>query len=233
MRSCRKNVPLASTVLSKACYTRAFLVVAVLLLVFWAASAGSASAAQSQPQTQSQKASQPGSQSVTAAPKDSGDKQQSLADTSSKANAKTNKPKSKHVYTNDDLSGIGGGISVVGNGSSGSDSAVNGHLSTGPQGDGPASSSDKNEAYWRGRARAIRDQIAAVDQQIDKVKQEIAKSGPAAFDPTTGLTQNVIIVHDRNADLQHLQDRKQNLEKQMDELTDEGRKAGADPGWFR
>ena len=42
-----------------------------------------------------------------------------------------------------------------------------------------------------------------------------------------------LIVHDRNAELQHLQDRKQNLEKQMDDLTDEGRKAGADPGWFR
>lgn len=227
MTSCRRNVLAMSIVSSKARFVRA-----VLLFIFLAASARWASAAQSQPQAQSQKASLPGSQSVTPAPKHSGDKQQSLPDTSSNTNAKKNKPKSKHVYTNDDLSDIGGGISVVGSGSSESDTAVNEH-SSGHYENSPASSSDKNEAYWRGKARAIRDQVAAVDQQIDKVKAEIAKSGPAAFDPTTGLTQNVIVVHDRNAELQQLQDRKQNLEKQMDELTDAGRKAGADPGWFR
>jgi hypothetical protein len=79
----------------------------------------------------------------------------------------------------------------------------------------------------------MKDQIAAVDQQIDKVKEEIAKSGPAGVDPSTGLTQNVIIIHDRNAQLKELEERKQNLERQLDDLADEGRKAGADSGWFR
>ena len=45
--------------------------------------------------------------------------------------------------------------------------------------------------------------------------------------------QSVIIIHDRNAEVKDLEDRKQGLEKQLDELADEGRKAGADSGWFR
>jgi cell division protein FtsB len=53
------------------------------------------------------------------------------------------------------------------------------------------------------------------------------------MDPSTGLTQNVIIIHDRNAELKALQDRRQNLERQLDNLADQGRRAGADPGWFR
>lgn len=79
----------------------------------------------------------------------------------------------------------------------------------------------------------IKDQIAAVDQQIEQKKDEIAKAGPASMDPSTGLAQNVIIIHDRNAELKALQDRRQNLERQLDSLADQGRRAGADPGWFR
>jgi septal ring factor EnvC (AmiA/AmiB activator) len=79
----------------------------------------------------------------------------------------------------------------------------------------------------------IQDQIAAVDQQIEQKKVEISKAGPASMDPSTGLTQNVIIIHDRNAELKALQDRRQNLERQLDNLADQGRRAGADPGWFR
>ena len=234
MRSRRQqNAQPVSRVLSKACHARAVVLLAVLLLVFRPGSAkaqsGSASPTPSQPQ--SQKASQPEAESVASGQKDSANKPQT-APASAKADAKKSTPKAKHVYTNEDLSGIGGTISVVGSGSSEGASAANDNSKVRPRSN-PGSSGDKDEAYWRGKAHTIRDQIAAVDQQIDKVKQEIAKSGPAAFDPTTRLQQNVIIVHDRNAELQQLQDRKQNLEKQLDELTDEGRKAGADSGWFR
>ena len=239
MRKSRKNAqPAHFFSLSQACFTANFLLVAVALLIFWPAAAeaqaGTASPGQSQasPQAQSQKNPQPESPSVTATQRDAANKQQSPSDASRQTNGKKDKPKPKHVYTNDDLSGLSGTISVVGSESSDSRSA-NGTSGAISRGNNPASSANKNEAYWRGKARAIKDQIAAVDQQIDRVNQEIAKSGPAAFDPTTGLQQNVIIVHDRNAELQRLQERKQNLEKQLDDLADEGRRAGADAGWFR
>lgn len=217
--------------------TMAFSVAAVTLLFVWplharaqsevATPAGSQAPAQAQTssQTQAKKTAQP----VKFSPQDSGNKPTSVADAAPKANADKVKPKPKHVFTNDDLSGLGGGISVVGD----SDRGAAGDSRGGSQVRSATPSGDKNEAYWRQRAQAIRDQIAGVDQQIDKVKQEIAKSGPASFDPTTGLTQNVIVLHDRNADLQRLQERKQAFEKQLDDLADEGRKAGANPGWFR
>jgi chromosome segregation ATPase len=172
-------------------------------------------------------------QSEANAQSESGDKQPSLGDAARKANAEKGKPKSTHVFTNDNLSSIRGTISVVGDGSSAGGSTENRNASAGPQGNETASSAEKNEAYWRGRARAIKNQIAAVDQQIDKVKEEIDKSGPTGIDPSTGLSQNVIIIHDRNAQLKELEERKQNLERQLDDLADEGRKAGGDSGWFR
>jgi hypothetical protein len=152
-----------------------------------------------------------------------GDKPQSLGD-AARQNAQRAKPKPKHVYTDDDISNVGGTISVVGG---------DAHSTADAQGADGASSDSKDEKYWRGRADAIKNQIADVDRQIEDKKSEIAKAGPASFDPSAGLSEGVIVIHDRNAELKDLEDRKQSLENQLDELADEGRKAGADSGWFR
>ncbi len=240
MSSDRENAQATSAVLSRACSGSCFRLIALLLLVSWPASlarAQSSSGSPAQPQTpsknQSQTPSQTGSQSDAAAQTDSGDTQQSLGDAARKANAQKSKVKSKHVFTDDDLSSIGGGISVVGSGSSDGNSAERGDSGANFQGNNAASGNSKDEAYWRGRANAIREQIAQVDQQIDRLKDEMSKAGPTGFDATTGLAQGVIIVHDRNAEMQQLEDRKQSLETQLDDLADEARKAGADSGWVR
>ena len=233
MRICRRKAFLAFSRVFSSVPSIGFILLALaLILCSVPAHAQSqpaspaASPAPAQPQGPSQTQSKKPGQSVKSQEYPA-NKQTSVADAARKVNADNPKPKPKHVFTNDDLSGLGGGISVVGSGPSDRASAVNGDSSANSQ------ARSASEASWRAKARAIKDQIAAVDQQIDKVKQEIAKSGPASFDPTTGLTQNVIVLHDRNAELQRYQDQKQRLEKQLDDLTDEGRKAGADPGWFR
>lgn len=164
-----------------------------------------------------------------------GAQQESLADAARKAKAKKVQSSAPKVMTDDDLSSLGGrGVSVVGDGNSGArgtggaqNSAVSGDAGN------PAPAGTNDEKFWRGRARQIMDDIAATDQQIEKLKVEIAKSGPTGMDPSTGLTQNVIIIHDRNAQMQQLEDRKERLQKQLDDLADEGRKAGADSSWFR
>ena len=186
-----------------------------------------------QPHAESQAESKKAAQARKMPQEDARKGQSSATDTTRKPIPDKNKLKPKHVFTNDDLSGIGGGISVVGNDPSEGSSAVTGVSSESSRRTVTPPATGSDETVWRARARAIQDQIAGVDQQISKVKQEIAKSGSAAFDPTVGLSQNVIVIHDRNAELQSLQDRKQNLERQLDDLADEGRKAGADPGWFR
>lgn len=184
----------------------------------------------SQAQPQSQPSAQAVSQPAPAAPvlqTVPGAKQETLGDAARK-NAQKPKPRPKHVYTDDDLSGMGGAISVVGDASSSAQPADDSSAQA-----GGTSGESKDEAYWRGRADAIKRQIADVDRQIEDKKAEIAKAGPTSFDPSAGLSQGVIIIHDRNAELKDLEDRKQSLENQLDQLADEGRKAGADSGWFR
>lgn len=182
-----------------------------------------------QPQAQAPSQSQPPAPGTTQTV--SGDQPQSLAEAARQANAQKDKPKAKHVYSGDDLSSLHGTISVVGDHpsrGSGDDSNSN-QESTGAA----SSSGNKSEAYWRDRARAIKEEIAQTDQQIADVQAEIAKQGAASFDPSSGLSQGVIIVHDRNAEVKQLEERKQGLERQLDDLADEARKAGADSGWVR
>jgi hypothetical protein len=183
--------------------------------------------AQPSGQSSAQPASQGSSQSTLQTV--SGDKPQSLAD-AARANSQKDKPKAKRVYTGDDMASIPGNISVVGDHSSSSSADRDSNESANT---GSSSQGNSSEAYWRGRARAIKDQIAATDQQIASVKAEIAKSGAASFDTQSGLSQGVIIVHDHNAEVKELEDRKQSLEHQLDELGDEIRKAGGDSGWAR
>jgi uncharacterized protein HemX len=148
----------------------------------------------------------------------------SLADAARKAREKKGKQDGPKVLTEDDMSKLSGhGVSVVGDADSGSSAAAN-------SGSTPR---DQQEAYWRSRAQALLSQMAAVDQRIDKVKEDIRKYGTGGFDPATGLTQNVIYFQDRQAELDRLEKQRRDLDKQMDELQEEGRKAGASPSLFR
>jgi hypothetical protein len=247
MRFCHSNARSTSisteNILRDACRRSGLSLAAVLLAAFLpviSAKAQSASPAQapaasqsSQPQTSSQAPAQSSSASTSSqAPvmqNASAPPPESLGD-AARQNAQKSKAKPKHVYTDDDLSSIGGTISVVGDASS-SNAANEGDSNAGGQASSPSGAQD--EKYWRDQANAIKNQIADVDRQIEDKKAEIAKAGATSFDPSAGLSQGVIVIHDRNAELQQLEDRKQSLENQLDQLADEGRKAGADSGWFR
>src|SRR5882757_2174316 len=101
----------------------------------------------------------------------------------------------------------------------------------------PADPDDDNgtntEAYWRDRARQFLDAIAQTDEQIAQKKEEIRKFGSGGFDVTTGMKENIAYINDRNAQLKQLETHKADLEKQFEELQDEGRKAGVPSSWFR
>jgi DNA repair exonuclease SbcCD ATPase subunit len=180
----------------------------------------SSSSQQSPTQTQTPSQAQP-------ATPDQPQKQDSLAEAARKA--KTNKaaPAKGKVYTEDDLSHLKGpGVSVVGDG------PIKGPRRAQPRvtdGDG----GENNEQYWREQARQILDAIAQTDEQIAQKKEEIKKLGSGGFDVTTGMKNNIAYINDRNAQLKELENRKVNLQKQLDDLADEGRKAGAPASWFR
>jgi chromosome segregation ATPase len=154
-------------------------------------------------------------------------KEDSVAEAARKAKAKKAVPAQGKVFTEDDLSGMRKeGVSVVGNESK---KNVQPAKTPAPEGEDDPNS----ESYWRGKARPILEEMAAVNQQIEQLKEEIKKYGNAGFDVATGIKDNIAYVRDRNAKIEKLQKRKTALEKQLDDLQEEGRKAGAEPAWFR
>ena len=75
--------------------------------------------------------------------------------------------------------------------------------------------------------------MAATDQAMDRLREDIKKSGGSGFDASSGLKQNVIYIEDRNGQLKNLEKKKQDLQNQLDQLEEEGRRVGALPAWFR
>lgn len=180
----------------------------------------STSSQQSSTQTQTQSQAQPAM--VDPPPQ----KQDSLAEAARKA--KANKPPAKaRVLTEDDLSKLKGpGVSVVGDAPK---KGARRGQPTDPDGD----VGESGEQYWRARARQFLDAIAQTDEQIAQKKEEIRKFGSGGFDVTTGRKDNIAYINDRNAQLKQLEGHKTELEKQFEELQDEGRKAGVPSSWFR
>jgi len=180
--------------------------------------------AQQQQQSQpAQTASQAPAQSQTSAAPAT----DSVAEAARKAKAKNAAAKSVagKTYTEEDLAGLPSrGVSVVGDGAA-----------SRPSDDYNSSQQQQNsqEAYWRGRARAIHQQMESTDAQIKQTEEDIKKYGNGGFDPSTGLRQNVIYFEDRQAKLNSLKKRRADLEKQLDDLQDEARKASVLPDWVR
>jgi chromosome segregation ATPase len=119
-----------------------------------------------------------------------------------------------------------GGVSVVGTENKKNPRRVR---NSNPDGDFDPNSKE----YWRGRAQPILDEIAATDEQIEQLKDDIKKYGASGIDVTTGMKDNIAYIHDRNGQIEELQKKKANLQKQLDDLAEEGRKAGVPPAWFR
>src|SRR5271156_85304 len=155
----------------------------------------------------------------------------SLAEAARRAKAQKPKSAAPKVYTDDSVAHLSGhGVSVVGGGDAGGSGDAQEEVSDQA---GTPQAGASQEQYWRGRARAIRDQMAQIDRQIDGLRAEIEKQGAVSVDPQSGLSAGVIYITDRNAQIKELEGRKDGLQRQMDALEDEGRKSGADSGWFR
>jgi hypothetical protein len=90
----------------------------------------------------------------------------------------------------------------------------------------------KGEAYWRGRAKQIRDEIESVDKQI-KALNEKTQPGKGDGIKIGFETYNSVIYADFESQVKELERHKEKLQKMMTALEDEARKSGALPGWLR
>ena len=90
----------------------------------------------------------------------------------------------------------------------------------------------KGEAYWKGRAKQIRDEIESTDKQI-KALNEKAQTGKSDGIKIGFETYNSVIYADFESQLKELERQKEKLQKMMTALEEEARKSGALPGWLR
>lgn len=202
-----------------------------------AASASSSTSAQASTPAKAQNASsnEPQMESQEAPPAES------LGEAARRARAQKSAPPAAKVYTEDKVANLSGhGVSVVGDGNQSGDSsgAENAEISEGqPNSAGAAKASSQSgnseEKMWREKAQAIHDQMAQIDARIGKIQEEIQKYGAVSIDPATGARQSIIYIEDRNAQIKQLEEQKARLQSQLEALEEEGRKAGADSGWFR
>src|ERR1700722_9146704 len=159
---------------------------------------------------------------------------QSLGAVARQAKAQKAKSEPAKVYTEDKLAGLSGrGVSSVGSGNSGGGGSYGGNSYNNAAASGGGQSLSSNESYWRGRANAIRGQMAQLDAQIAGIREEIKKKGAVTVDPMSGASAGVIYIEDRNKQIQQVEAQKAKLQQSLDDLAEEGRKAGADSGWFR
>jgi len=193
------------------------------LAVLWPAAAGVGQSHQDSSQSSQQSSSQ-----TQTEPK----KSEAGGDATKRSEKEKAKP--KKVYTEEDLSGMrGNGVSIVGDDKPAGGGAAGAKKAAGKPKTGVVPMSGRDEAYWRGKARVLLDQIAATEQQIAKLKDDIKKYGTGGFDVTTGMKNNVAYIEDWNGQVKDLERKKADLEKKVDQLQEEGRKAGAEPAWFR
>lgn len=202
----------------------AIVAIAWLLAVSIPQPSSASSQQSSAPAQSSQSQPAPQTQSQTQTP--SQDKQDSVAEAAHKAKEKKAAAAKGKVFTEDDLSGLTGGVSVVGT----ENTKRAQRTSSTNKG---AHDATNGEAYWRGKAQPILQKMADIDQKIAQLKEDIKKYGIGGIDVATGMKDGLAYVEDRNGQIQRLENKKATLRKQLDDLEEEGRKAGAEPAWFR
>jgi len=118
------------------------------------------------------------------------------------------KKKPKKVWTEEEISAVGGSISVVG------DQHPSNNSSRTPT--SPSASDGRDAAYYRGRLAPLRQQIDDVDREIQEMKS------------VKGTVRENI-----EAQVQIREARREKIQKQINEIEEDARRHGIAPGQLR
>jgi DNA repair exonuclease SbcCD ATPase subunit len=173
-----------------------------------------------------------------------------VADAARKAReAKKETPKPKKVYTDDDVkpavpepaAATGAATAPVdGNGSVGA-AAMNGLQSVKAEAtqktEQKKPADDPNsEASWRKKFADQRDKIAKAEKELDVYNRELQKAQVEYYpDPQKALTQQNTRgdINDLTAKIDAKKKELEQLRQGLDDMEDQLRKSGGDPGWAR
>ena len=164
-----------------------------------------------------------------------------VADAARKARAEQKTaPKPKKVFTNDDIpsaapppppaSAPAATDAANKNAPQQQADALSGKKSTDPADD------PKSEAYWRKRAKKLRDKLSTAEQELDVLQRELNKDQVQYYpDPQKALTQqyNRSDINEKTTKVDVKKSEVESLKQQVADLEDAVRKAGGDPGWVR
>jgi hypothetical protein len=143
-----------------------------------------------------------------------------------KASAK-DKKEPKRVWTDDDMSKLSGSVSVVGDSSSSSDAQSSAELNSA----GSANSAQNGDVqYYREQLRQLQAQLDATDKKLDDLRNFKGdnSSSSGGINPNKGYSMTPVADQ-----IQQLEDKKKQIQDQIDSVTDEARKKGIEPGQLR
>lgn len=181
-----------------------------------------------------------------------GSQSDSLGDAARKARAQKKEPsKPAKVFTNEDIGGLRGTISVIGN--EPAPAAASGKTGEKADDKKPANGADakttngtdakdanakkeqpKDEPYWRARFAATRKILAQDTKELDILQREFnLKQEQYSQDPNWAMHEQNTRA-DINKTQSEIDNKKQDIDRDkqaLSDLEDELRKAGGDPGW--
>jgi hypothetical protein len=150
---------------------------------------------------------------------------ESLGQLAREERARKNKSEQVKVYTEEDLARLRAStVSIVGPKNLIEASAQDQIVDNKPRSNRGAKFQKIDEKYWRERFLGLQNRMDALDLKIKTVKDDIARYESGNLNP---LPTEVWFP------LPELSKEKEELQKQIDLLQEEGRKAGAPPGLFR
>ncbi len=154
--------------------------------------------------------------------------QPSVAEAARKARAeKKNLPKPGKVYTDENIGDVPGHVSVVGAGAP---------AASAPGGDQPSGNGSQSEASWKAKFSAARKKLADDKKDLDLLQREYnLKQTQYYSDPNQAMRQQYSM-DELNSMKDKIDKRTEDVEKDrqaIDELEDQLRQSGGNPGWAR
>jgi len=165
-----------------------------------------------------------------------------VADAARKAReSKKDAPKPKKVYTDDDVKKSApepaAPASAPVNASGTASTAATQTAGDATKGGDPTQKEDPNgEAAWRKKFQVQHDKIAKAEKELDILNRELEKAQVAYYpDPQKAMTQQNTRadINEKQAKIDAKKKELEQLRQGLDDMENQLRKSGGDPGWAR